>query len=75
VMGSDIPRRSQIFYKDPLRYASIVKSVHTLRTRISVDGKFLEHYHIQGIAGRCYDKQLVAIELDPRRVRLHDPNK
>jgi hypothetical protein len=26
------------------------------------------------IAGKCYDMQLVAIELDQQRVRLHDPN-
>jgi hypothetical protein len=53
----------------------VVKSMHTLHTQISVDGKCSEHYHIQGIAERCYDKQLAAIELDQRHVRPHDPNK
>jgi hypothetical protein len=53
----------------------VVKLVHTQHTRISTDGKCLEHYHVQDIAGRCYDIQLVAIVLDQRHVRLHDPNK
>jgi hypothetical protein len=34
----------------------------------------LEHYHILNIAGKCYDMQLVIIELDQQCVRLHDPN-
>jgi hypothetical protein len=52
----------------------VVKSVGILRTQIFVDGKCLEHYHALDIAGRCYDMQLVIIELDQRCVRLHDPN-
>jgi hypothetical protein len=34
----------------------------------------LEHYHILNIAGRCYDMQLGAIELDHQCVRLHESN-
>jgi hypothetical protein len=55
-------------------YASVVKLVHILHTRISVDEKCLKHYHVLNIAGKCYDMQLVVIELDQQRVRLHDPN-
>jgi hypothetical protein len=52
----------------------VVKLVHILCTRIFVDEKYLEHYHVLNIAEKCYDMQLVAIELDQQRVRLHDPN-
>jgi hypothetical protein len=52
----------------------VVKLVHILRTRISDDGKCLEHYHILNIVGKCYDMQLVAIELDQQHVKLYDPN-
>jgi hypothetical protein len=52
----------------------VVKSVRILRARIFTDGKCLEHYHILNIAEKCYDMQLVTIELDQQRVRLHDPN-
>jgi hypothetical protein len=58
----------------PWSYASVMKSVRILHTRISVDGKCLEHYDVLNIVGRCYDMQLVTIELDQQRVRLHDPN-
>jgi hypothetical protein len=43
-------------------------------TRISEDGKRLNHYHVLDIAGKCYDMQLVAIILDLQCVRLYDPN-
>jgi hypothetical protein len=52
----------------------MVKLVRILRTQIFADGKCLEHYHVLNIVERCYDIQLVAIELDQQRVRLHDPN-
>jgi hypothetical protein len=52
----------------------VVKSVRISGTRISTDEKCLEHYHVLNIAGRCYDMQLVTIELDQQRVRLHNPN-
>jgi hypothetical protein len=52
----------------------VIKSVRISHTRISVDGKCLEHYDVLNIVGRCYDMQLVTIELDQQRVRLHDPN-
>jgi hypothetical protein len=41
-----------------------VKLVHISHTRIFTDRKCLEYYHILNIAGKCYDMQLVAIELD-----------
>jgi hypothetical protein len=41
----------------------VAKLVHILCTRISTDEKCLEHYHILNIAGKCYDTQLVAIDL------------
>jgi hypothetical protein len=44
-------------------YVEVVKLVHILRTEIFTYEKFLEHYHVQGIAGRCYDMQLDAIIL------------
>jgi hypothetical protein len=37
----------------------VVKLVHILCTRISTYGKFLEHYHVLNIAGKCYDMQTV----------------
>jgi hypothetical protein len=49
----------------------VVKLVYILCTQISVDGKCLEHYHVLDIVGRCYNMQLVVIELD---LGLHDPN-
>jgi hypothetical protein len=52
----------------------VVKLMHILRIRISADGKCLEHYHVLNIARKCYDMQLVAIELDQQRVKLYDPN-
>jgi hypothetical protein len=52
----------------------VVRSVHIPRTRISADRKYLEHYHVLNIAEKCYDMQLVTIELDQQRVKLHDPN-
>jgi hypothetical protein len=59
----------------PSWYTAMVKLVHIQRNQISVYEKCLEHYHVQGIAERCYSMQLVAIELDQQRVKLHDPNK
>jgi hypothetical protein len=44
------------------------------RTRIFADGKYLEYWHVLNIAEKCYDMQLIAIELDQQRVKLHDPN-
>jgi hypothetical protein len=38
--------------------------VHIPRTRISADGKCLEHYHVLNVARKCYDIQLITIELD-----------
>jgi hypothetical protein len=52
----------------------VVKLVHILRTQISADEKCLEHYHVLDIAGRCYNMQLIVIELDQQRVGLRDPN-
>jgi hypothetical protein len=52
----------------------VVKLMRISCTRISTDEKCLEHYHILNIAGKCYDMQLVVIELDQQRVNLHDPN-
>jgi hypothetical protein len=52
----------------------MVTSACISHTRFSADGKCLEYYHVLNIAGECYDMQLVAIELDQQRVRLHDPN-
>jgi hypothetical protein len=73
-MGNDIPRRFQIFYEGPWRYASVVKLMHISSTRIFVDGKYLEHYHVPDIVRKRYDMWLIIIELDQHRVRLHDPN-
>jgi hypothetical protein len=42
----------------------MVKLVHIPLTRISTDEKCLEHYHILNIAEKCYDMQLIVIELD-----------
>jgi hypothetical protein len=52
----------------------VMKLVHILHTRISAYGKCLEHCHILNIEEKCYDMQLVAIELDQQRIKLHDPN-
>jgi hypothetical protein len=49
--------------------------VHIQLNQISAYGKCLEHYHVQDIAGKCYDMQLIAIELGQQHVRLHDPNR
>jgi hypothetical protein len=42
----------------------VVKLVHIPHIQIFIDEKCLEHYHILNIAGKCYDIQLVTIELD-----------
>jgi hypothetical protein len=52
----------------------VVKLVHIPCTRIFADEKCLKHYHVLNIAGKCYDMQLVAIELDQQHVGLHDLN-
>jgi hypothetical protein len=62
------------FSRGAWRYVSVVKLVCIPRTCIFVNEKCLEHYHILDIAERCYDMQLIAIELDQQRVGLHDPN-
>jgi hypothetical protein len=59
----------------PWGYALVVKSMHILRTQISADEKWLEHYHVLNIAEKCYEMQLVAIKLDQQHVRLHDPQQ
>jgi hypothetical protein len=56
-------------------YISVMKSMYIPCTRISIDGKYLDHYHILDIVGKCYDMQLVTIVLDQQLIRLHDPNK
>jgi hypothetical protein len=63
------------FCECPSWYVTVVKLVNMQRIRISVDGKCLEHYHVQGIAGKCYDMRLVAIVLSQQCVKLHDHNK
>jgi hypothetical protein len=40
----------------------MVKLVHIPRNQIFVDGKCLEHCHVQDIVGKHYGMQLVAIE-------------
>jgi hypothetical protein len=52
----------------------VVKPLRKLCNRISADGKCLEQYHVLNIAEKCYDMQLVTIELDQSHVRLHGPN-
>jgi hypothetical protein len=42
----------------------VVKLVYIPRTRISTDGKCLEHYHVLNIGGKYYDMQFIEIELD-----------
>jgi hypothetical protein len=56
-------------------HISVMKSMYIPCTRISIDGKYLDHYHILDIVGKCYDMQLVTIVLDQQLIRLHDPNK
>jgi hypothetical protein len=41
----------------------VVKLVLIQHNQISTDEKCLEHYHVQDIAGKCFDMQLVVIEL------------
>jgi hypothetical protein len=52
----------------------MVKLVHIPRTQISIDEKCLKHYHVLNTMGKCYDIQLVTMELDQQCVGLHDPN-
>jgi hypothetical protein len=51
----------------------VVKLVHISCTRISAYEKCLEHYHVLNIAGKCYDMQLDAIELDQQHVNCMTP--
>jgi hypothetical protein len=42
----------------------VVKLVYIPCTRISAYGKCLERYHVLNIAEKCYDMELITIELD-----------
>jgi len=55
-------------------YTLVVKSVRIQHNRISADGKYLVDFHVLIVAGKLYDKQLVAIVVSLQHVRLHDPN-
>jgi hypothetical protein len=74
-MGNNIPYRYPLSCEDPLWYTAVVKLVHILHSQFFIDVKSLEYYHVQGIAGKCYDMQLIAIEVSQQRVKLHDPNR
>jgi hypothetical protein len=50
-MGNDIPHKYPFSYEGPSWHAAVVKLVHIQRNQIFVDGKCLEHCHIQYIGG------------------------
>jgi hypothetical protein len=46
-----------------------------LHIRISTDRRYLVDFHVQARVGRCYDMQLVVVELGLQHEELHDPIK